>query len=180
MRCSSSNDHQASASQRRARIAECDPLTGDIIRVGLGIAEAVLVGVTGGVVGLGLAQIVGHLAFGSGQFGATPASAILWSSAAVVVGLGIAAASIAVPARRDARQITVAEARRQIGRARNSRWMRFGLDFMLLGAAVVVFWLTSRNGYKLVLAVEGVPTISVSYWAFAGPALLWVGAGLLS
>ncbi len=41
----------------------------------------------------------------------------------------------------------------------------------------MVFWLTSRNGYKLVLAPEGVPTISVSYWAFAGPALLWTGSG---
>ena len=51
---------------------------------------------------------------------------------------------------------------------------------MLIALAVVVFWLTSRNGYKLVLAVEGVPTISVSYWAFAGPALLWAGAGLLT
>ena len=30
------------------------------------------------------------------------------------------------------------------------------------------------------LAPEGVPTISVSYWAFLGPALLWVGSGLLA
>jgi putative ABC transport system permease protein len=29
------------------------------------------------------------------------------------------------------------------------------------------------------LAPEGVATISVSYWAFLGPALLWIGAGLL-
>ena len=45
--------------------------------------------------------------------------------------------------------------------------------------AVLVFAATSRNGYQLVLAPEGVPTISVSYWALAGPALLWLGAGLL-
>ncbi|MBA3287211.1 MAG: ABC transporter permease, partial [Acidimicrobiia bacterium] len=51
---------------------------------------------------------------------------------------------------------------------------------ILLAVAVAVFWLTSRSGYQLVLAVEGVPTILVSYWAFAGPALLWIGAGLLS
>jgi len=50
----------------------------------------------------------------------------------------------------------------------------------LLAGSAVVFWLSSRNGYKLVLAPEGVPAISVSYWAFAGPALLWSGAGLLS
>lgn len=42
-----------------------------------------------------------------------------------------------------------------------------------------MFWITSRNGYQLVLVPEGVPQISVDYWAFAGPALLWAGAGLL-
>ena len=47
---------------------------------------------------------------------------------------------------------------------------------MLAGG--LVFWLTGRGGYQLVLAPEGVPTISVSYWAFAGPALLWSGAEL--
>jgi putative ABC transport system permease protein len=31
-----------------------------------------------------------------------------------------------------------------------------------------------------VLAPEGVPSISVSYWALAGPVLLWGGAGLLT
>jgi len=55
-----------------------------------------------------------------------------------------------------------------------------GLDVGLLVRAYLVFHATSRNGYQLVLAPEGVPTISVSYWAFAGPALLWAGAGLLA
>ena len=41
-----------------------------------------------------------------------------------------------------------------------------------------MFWVTSRSGYKLVLAVEGVPTISVNYWAFLAPALAWLGGGL--
>ena len=36
-----------------------------------------------------------------------------------------------------------------------------------------------RTGYQIVLAPEGVPTISVSYWAFVAPALLWIGAALL-
>jgi len=43
-----------------------------------------------------------------------------------------------------------------------------------------VFTATSSNTYQLVLAHEGVPTIAVSYWALAGPALLWIGAGLLT
>ena len=41
-----------------------------------------------------------------------------------------------------------------------------------------LFWLAGRGGYQIVLAPEGVPTISVSYWAFVGPALLWIGAAL--
>jgi putative ABC transport system permease protein len=158
----------------RARGATSTQLTA------LGIVEAVVVGVTGCVLGLAVALGVGAWAFGTTSFGATTGAAIAWSGAAALVGLLIAVASIAIPARRDARDTTVAAARRTIGRARDPRWMRYGLDLILLGGAALVFWLTSRNGYKLVLAVEGVPTISVSYWAFAGPALLWIGAGLLS
>ena len=146
----------------------------------LGIGEAVLVGIIGSALGLGVALAVGRIAFGTTRFGATTNAAIVWSVAAVSVGLAIAVISVAVPARRDARNLTVAAARLSVGRSRNPRWMRWGLDFMLLGLAGVVFWLTSRSGYHLVFAVEGVPTISVSYWAFAGPSMLWVGAGLLA
>lgn len=148
--------------------------------VGLGVVEAALVGVAGSAVGLGLALVVGQVAFGTVRFGATTAAAVGWSIAASAVGFVIAATSVAVPAWRDAHDTSVVAARRTIGRARNQRWMRWGLDAILLGAALLVFWLTSRGGYTLVLAAEGVPTISVSYWAFAGPALLWIGAGLLS
>lgn len=148
--------------------------------VGLGITEAITVGVVGSAFGLGLAVVVGRLVFGTSSFGATTSAAFGWSIGAVLCGLAIAAASTVIPARRDARDTTVAAARRSIGRVTNPRWMRLGLDLVLLGLSVVVFWLSSRNGYELVLAVEGVPTISVSYWAFAGPALLWVGMGLIS
>ena len=50
----------------------------------------------------------------------------------------------------------------------------------LLAASAVVFNRTSSQGYNLVLAPEGVSAISVSYWAFLGPALLWLGAALLT
>lgn len=147
---------------------------------GLAVSEALTVGACGSLLGLGLALIVGQVKFGTTSFGATTGAAIGWSAAAVLTGLVIATASIALPARRDARQITVASARQTVGRATNPRFMRWGLDIILLGLSMLVFWLTSRNGYQLVLAIEGVPSISVSYWAFAGPALLWVGAGLFS
>ena len=70
-------------------------------------------------------------------------------------------------------------ARGSVGRTGRPRWARWGLDLWLLAGSALLFWLTSRGGYKLVLAPEGVPAISVSYWAFAGPALLWAGLGLL-
>ena len=146
----------------------------------LGVIEAAFVGTAGSMLGLGAAYVVGHLAFGTTRFGATTSAATIWSAAAAAAGLTIAAAAIAVPAWRDARTTTVAAARLTVGRTRTPRWMRWYLDIAVLATALSVFWLTSRTGYKLILAVEGVPTISVSYWAFAGPALLWIGAGLLT
>lgn len=148
--------------------------------VGLAAAEAILIGLVGSGAGLLLAALVGRAMFGVAGFGASTTSGVAWSGAAALFGVVIAGLSVALPAWRDARFRTVADANRSIGRRHNPRWMRWGLDFLLLGLASIVFWLTSRSGYQLVLAVEGVPSISVSYWAFAGPALLWIGAGLLS
>jgi putative ABC transport system permease protein len=152
--------------------------TGRLVR--LALAEAALVGVAGSAAGLAIALAVGRLGFGTAGFGATPLAAAGWAGAAALAGLAIAGATVALPARRDARTATVATARLPVGRPGRPGWARLGLDLWLLAASAVVFWLTSRGGYQLVLAPEGVPTISVNYWAFAGPALLWTGAGLLA
>jgi putative ABC transport system permease protein len=147
----------------------------------LATAEAVVVGVAGAAAGLGIAALTGLLAFGSSRFGTTPATAAYWEGGAAVAGLLIAALAVLVPAARDARGITVASARRQIGVPKRApAWQRYGVDVWLLLAAGAVFWVAGRNGYQIVLVPEGLPTISVSYWAFAAPALLWVGAGLLT
>jgi putative ABC transport system permease protein len=148
----------------------------------LAVVEAAMVGLLGAAAGLAGALAVGRLAFGAGTFGATPLAAAVWATAtaAAVAGLMIAMATVALPARRDARQLTVSAARAGVGRPVRPRWMRSGLDLWLLATSGIVFWLTSRGGYNLVLVPEGVPTLSVSYWAFAGPALLWAGAGLLA
>jgi len=152
--------------------------TGRLVR--LALVEAALVGVIGAAAGLAAALAIGRLGFGTASFGATPLAALGWAGAAALAGLAIAGASVALPARRDARTATVAAARQPVGRPGRPGWARLGLDLWLLAASGVVFWLTSRGGYQLVLAPEGVPTISVNYWAFAGPALLWTGAGLLA
>ncbi|MDQ2797519.1 MAG: FtsX-like permease family protein [Actinomycetota bacterium] len=141
--------------------------------------EAGAIGALGCLVGLAAALVVGQTAFGSTSFGATTGSALLWAGLAIAVGLAITAAAVLVPARRDVREQTIASGRQEITARRYPWWARYGLDIAALIGAGLILNATSNNGYQLVLAPEGVPTISVSYWALAGPALLWLGAGLL-
>jgi putative ABC transport system permease protein len=146
----------------------------------LAAVEALVVGLAGSLAGLALAAIIGRTAFGSASFGAAGSTAVGWALGAAAAGLLIATAAVLIPAWRDQRAITVAEARRVVGRPQRSWWMRYGVDLWLLLGSAVVFYATARNGYQLVLVPEGLPTLSVSYWAFAGPALFWAGAALLS
>ncbi|MFF3817043.1 ABC transporter permease [Streptomyces bluensis] len=141
-----------------------------------GLASA-LVGVGGGLAGLGVAALTGRLAFGTASFGAV--GWIVWYAVAFVVGAAVAAGAVLVPAVRDLRRVTVADTRRTARRTSSPWWMRVGLDFVLLIGSWLVFRASSGNQYALVLAPEGVPSVSVSYWAFLGPALLWIGAALL-
>ena len=151
--------------------------TGALVR--LAAVEAAAVGAAGAVAGLAGALVVGRVVFGAAGFGKGGRTVAMWAVACGGVGLAIAAATVVVPAWRDARGRSVAAGRRPIGRLGTPRWARFGLDAILLAVGLALFWLVGRSGYQLVLAPEGVPSISVSYWAFAAPALIWVGAGLL-
>ena len=149
--------------------------------VRLALAETLFAGAIGVVVGLGAALLIGQSSFGTASFGAGTVSAILWSTGAAIVGLAIAAWSIALPALRDARALTVAGQRRQIGRVtRSPVWARFGLDFVALAIAGFVYWQASQNGYQLVLAPEGVQQVSVNWYALLAPVLGWIGFGLLA
>ncbi|MFG2881552.1 FtsX-like permease family protein [Streptomyces sp. NPDC048297] len=143
--------------------------------------EAALIGVVGGLAGLGIAALTGRLAFGTASFGASAGTWSAWYAVAFVLGAAVAAGAVLVPALRDLRTVTVADTRKQadVRRSRSPWWMRYGLDFALLTGSWLVFRASSGNQYALVLAPEGVPSISVSYWAFLGPALLWIGAALL-
>ncbi|WP_427896161.1 ABC transporter permease [Kribbella sp. GL6] len=145
--------------------------------VGLAAVEAVLVGVAGGVLGVVVAAAVGRIAFGSTSFGA--GASLSWFGIAFGAGLVIAGLTVLLPAVRDLRGSSVVAARRQVERTRSPLWMRLGLDVSCLVVSLLVFRASSSNNYSLVLAPEGVPQISVSYWAFFGPALLWLGGALL-
>ena len=63
---------------------------------------------------------------------------------------------------------------------RSPWWARYGVDFICIAGAGLVYWQASRNGYNLVLAPEGVPQVSVNWYALLAPVLAWIGAGLLT
>jgi len=145
----------------------------------LAVIEALLVGTAGGILGLGIGAAAGRLAFGPSPAGSSISTTLTWAAIAFVAGLAIATLTVLVPALRDLRTRTIAQARHTVGRPQTPWWMKSGVDFLLIASALLVFWASSANNYSLVLAPEGVATISVSYWAFLGPALLWLGAAML-
>jgi putative ABC transport system permease protein len=146
--------------------------------LGLAAAEATLVGVVGALTGLALAALLGRAVFGSVAFGTTPTSAAGWGALAALAGLVVAVATTLLPAERAWRAGRVVAAT-ALPRPSRPLWARLGLDLLALAAAALVISVTSGVGYALVLAPEGVAAISVDYWAFLGPALLWIGGGLL-
>lgn len=146
----------------------------------LAAVEALFVGTVGGVIGLGSAAVIDMAAFGSPAFGASAQSGILWPAGALLVGLLIAIGAILIPSMRDFRTLIVSEARAQVLNPGKPWWMRMYLDVLLLAASLVVVLITTQQGYTLVLAPEGVASIQVNYWAFFGPGLFWIGAGLLT
>jgi putative ABC transport system permease protein len=138
----------------------------------LAAAEAAVIGVGGAAAGVVAALVVGRAVFGT-------TGLISWTVGAVLAGLFIAALTVVAPAWRQLRQRHVT-ADTTPGPVGVPGWARWGLDFAALGACIALFFALRRAGYQLVLAPEGTPTISVSYWAFAAPALLWIGAALLT
>jgi putative ABC transport system permease protein len=147
--------------------------------VRLAAAEASVAGIVGVALGLGGAALAGRLAFGTSRLGATGLQAIAWGTIAAAIGLALAIVTIVFPARRDARTMTVRSAQAAIGQERPPLWTRFYLDAVCLAAGGLVYWQAVKSGYQVVLAPEGVPTISVSYFTLIAPVLLWIGAALL-
>ena len=140
--------------------------------IALASIEATVVGLAGGLLGVATAAIIGRALFGTNL-------GWLWASAAFATGLLIAAATVLLPAVRDRRGETVNAGRRELDRSANPLWARLGVDFVLIAVALLIYKASSGTNYALVLAPEGVATLKVSYWAFFGPALLWIGAALL-
>ena len=144
--------------------------------------EAALTGLAGTIVGLVAAAAVGRVAFGTSRFGATSAQALAWGLGAALFGMALSVLTIVVPARQDARVLTVhdASSTETAGlTARRPIWARLYLDGICLGLGALIYWQAVKSGYQVVLAPEGVPTISVSYFTLLAPLLFWIGAALL-
>jgi putative ABC transport system permease protein len=149
--------------------------------VRIALAETGLAGGLGVAAGLAGALLIGQLAFGTASFGAGGLAATLWAGGAALAGLAIAAGSIALPAWRDARGLTVAGQRREVGRRERSPWWaRFYVDVIAPAGSALVYWQASKNGYQLVLAPEGLAQVSVNWYALLAPVLGWLGAGLIA
>ncbi|MFE7127827.1 ABC transporter permease [Streptomyces sp. NPDC057617] len=142
--------------------------------MGLAAVEAAVVGAAGTAGGLALAALVGRTVFH------TAGIPLSWALTASAVGIAVAGATVLVPARFDARRATVVSGRTVVGRRPVPRPAWWALAAVLLAGSLAVFRATSTTNYALVLAPEGTASLSVDYWAFAGPALLWAAGAVLA
>lgn len=143
----------------------------------LSATEAAIAALGGTAIG-----IAGTVLFGILVPGMLETSSVSVPTLVFVVGVGLLLgfAAFLWPAWRDARWITVSSARHAVVRAGTPLWQRLWLDMVLLAAAGLFFWQSASTGYQIVLAPEGVAATAVDYKAFIAPALLWLGAALLT
>ncbi|MCW2671443.1 MAG: hypothetical protein JWP14_32 [Frankiales bacterium] len=137
-------------------------------------AVAAVDGVLGAVLGSAASWPIARLALGQPPSGAWIATA---AAAGLLVALLVELVPVARLLRGEAPSVRV-EAIEQLP-TRDPLPLRLGLDVVLLAASGLVWWLTSRNGYQVVVVPEGVPVASVNYAALLGPALAWPGGALL-
>lgn len=145
------------------------------------------------------ATLLGLTAVGDGLLGATlgwlgalgaiklalgraAAPSWTWLAIAAVVGVLLAVVVELAPVARLRRggSPTVHEGVNSLVATRSPLALRLGLDVVALVASAVVFWLTARAGYQVVVVPEGVPVVSVNYAALLAPALAWPGLALLT
>jgi putative ABC transport system permease protein len=135
---------------------------------------ALLDGALGACLGVG-ATVLGNALVGGGH--PLPAR---WLAAGALAGIALALLTELRPiaglvrGRPDPVQAT------QPREARSPLALRLGLDLLLLAGSGLVFWLTARGGYQVVVVPEGVPVASVNYAALLAPALAWPGLALLT
>jgi len=138
---------------------------------------ALLDGLLGAGLGVGGAVLASRLALGSGA-----RLSGIWVTAAALTGVLLAVVTELAPVARLLRgeSPSVQEGATQPADTRTPLVLRLGLDVLLLAGSGLVFWLTSRGGYQVVVVPEGVPVASVNYAALLAPSLAWPGFALLT
>ncbi|MDT4990155.1 MAG: putative transport system permease protein [Actinoplanes sp.] len=138
---------------------------------------ALIDGLLGAVLGAGGALLATALALGPGAH-----LSLLWLGVGVLVGVLLAVGIELAPVARLLRgeSPTVQDGATQLPSTRTPLALRLGLDVVLLAGSAVVFWLTARGGYQVVVVPEGVPVASVNYAALLAPVLAWPGMALLT
>jgi putative ABC transport system permease protein len=146
----------------------------------LAVAEAVVVGVLGSIVGLAASVVAGRLAFGVVPFSLAEPASLLWAATASAIGLALAFFAIAMPAISDVRLLTVRASQAQVAAVKRPLWERLYVDVALLGGSGLIFWQSMRDAYQVVLVPEGVPTISINYLTLLAPMMFWIGFALVT
>lgn len=147
--------------------------------LGLACAEALLAGIVGGALGVIAAAVALRTIYRDQAVAFETSRFLLWMGIAVSVGIATAVVTIGLSAWRAYRSISVAGSRASMHRPGRSFPVFFGLDLVALGLSALIYWQAGRNGYQVVLAPEGLASVSVSYSTFLAPLFLWVGASLL-
>jgi len=146
-------------------------------------SPGLLVAVLGIALGVAGAHLAARLALGHPS-----PMAGTWLIAGAVTGLIVAVASEMWPVVRMVRPtpegIAAGTIAAEVGGAPPSARLplplRLGLDIVFLAGSGLVLWLSSRNGYQVVVVPEGLPVASVNYGALLAPALAWPGFALLT
>ncbi len=167
----------SSADRRRREIALLQMRgagRGQILRT-LGL-EALIVGAGGAVVGLIAARFLSPYFVSGALIG----DDYKWFAFAALAGVLASLLVFLIPSWLALRQSALENAAQtRLILQPTPAWQKLGLDVLAVAAAWLVFWQVSATGYQVVAAPEGVATATVDYKAYAAPALLWVGCGLL-
>lgn len=139
--------------------------------------EAWGMGVGGVLVGILLAFLVDSLLIPINA--ATSGLVFAWIMFASLAGIVLALAAVIIPSLRTLRnsdQLVVKDEHAFM----KPLWQRIYLDVIFLAISAIEFWRTASTGYSIVMAPEGIASVTVHYESFMGPLFLWIGGVLLA
>jgi putative ABC transport system permease protein len=139
--------------------------------------EAFAVGICGAIAGIILAFIAIKMFIHIDL--TRDKNTILWTLISSLAGLSIAMITILLPTWKQLKNTNV-KASKSIRSSVKPLWQKVYLDVFLLGISLIEYLRISSTGFKVVLAPEGIASVSVNYESFISPLCLWLGGVLLA